>query len=190
MDISKILEIGKLYLGDFVNMILTVFTSPRTLHEKTVRNYGEETQSSLLIVPSQVNLVKSLNKFPPQLIVNLFISIFIGSFLHGLNQSFNASADLTTWIILVTLFWVTYLLVVFAAFKLSGGRLNLLNFLAVCLQIVASAYIVSSFLSLFSSMFWNNVVLYSMQLPMVIYIMIQSLLIVVLTPISLSKFIR
>ena len=190
MDISKILEIGKSYIGDYINMILTVFTNPRSLHEETVKNYGEKVQSSLLILPSQVNLSKSLKKFPPQLIVNFFISIFIGSFLHGLNPSFNASADLINWIILVMLFWVMYLLVVFALFRLLKGRLNLLNFLALCLQIIASAYIVSSFISLLSSMFLNDSFLLSMRLPMVIYASIQSVLLVILTSISLSEFIR
>ncbi len=153
MDISKILEIGKDYIGDYVNMIFTVFTNPRCLHEETVKNYNKETQNSLLIVPPGAHLGKRLKKFPPQLMVNFFISIFIGSSLHRLNLSFNASADLINWIILVLLFWVMYLLVVFALFKLLKGRLNLLDFMAVCLQIIASAYIASSFISLLSSMF-------------------------------------
>jgi hypothetical protein len=171
MDIGKILEIGKSYIGDYVNMILNVFTNPRFLHEETVKNYGEETPSSTIIVPSQVNFSKGLKKFPSQVIVNVFISIFIGSFLHKLNPSSNASADLAGWIILVILFWVMYLLVVFALFKLLKGKLDLLNFLAVCLQIIASAYIISR------------------KLPMIVYISIQSLLLVIYTPISLSEFI-
>jgi len=190
MDISKILEIGKDYIGDYVNMIFRVFTNPRSLHNETVKNYAGEEQSSLLIIPSQVNLSKSLKRFPPQLIVNFFISIFIGSFLHRLNPSINASADLINWIILVMLFWIMYLLVVFSLFKLLKGRLNLLNFMAVCLQIIASAYIASSFISLFSSMFLTNFVLSSMQLPMIIYMIMQSLLLVILTPISLAEFIN
>jgi hypothetical protein len=90
---------------------------------------------------------------------------------------------------LVLMFGV-YLLVVFGLFKLVKGRLNLLNFLAVGLQINASAYIVSSFLSLLASMFLSNTILFSMQLPMVVYIGVQSLLLIVLTPISLSEFIN
>lgn len=190
MDISKILEMGKNYIAEYINMILTVFTNPQFLHEETVRRYNEEVPSSILIIPPQIKIIRnSLIKFPPQIIINVFVSIFIGSFLNKLNQSFNASADLINWIILVTLFWVMYLLIVFTLFKLLKGNLKLLDFLAVCLQIIASAYIVSSFLSLFSSVFLKDVILLSTQLPMVVYIGTQSLLLLILIPISLSKFI-
>jgi len=189
MDISKILEMGKNYIADYVNMILTVFTNPQFLHEETVKNYNEKTPSSLLIIPSQINISNSLKKFPPQILINVFISIFIGSILNKLNPSLNASADLINWIILVTLFWIMYLLIAFTFFKLLKGKLKLLDFLAVCLQIIASAYIVSSFLSLFSSIFLNNFILLSMQLPMIVYTGIQSLLLLILIPVSLSKFI-
>lgn len=190
MDISKILEMGKNYIAEYINMILTVFTNPKFLHEETVRRYTEEVPSSILIIPPQIKIIRnSLIKFPPQIIINVFVSIFIGSFLNKLNQSFNASADLINWIILVTLFWVMYLLIVFTLFKLLKGNLKLLDFLAVCLQIIASAYIVSSFLSLLSSVFLKDAILLSTQLPMVVYIGTQSLLLLILIPISLSKFI-
>ena len=190
MDISKILETVKNYIGDYINMIFTVFTAARTLHQETVKNYSENAQGPLIGFSSKASPGKTLKKFPPQIIANSFISIFIGSFLHRLNPSFNASDDPVRWIILVLMFWVMYLLVVFGLFKLVKGRLNLLNFLAVGLQINASAYIVSSFLSLLASMFLSNTILFSMPLPMVVYIGVQSLLLIVLTPISLSEFIN
>lgn len=190
MDISKILEMGKNYIADYINMILTVFTNPQSLHEETVKRYNEEVPSSFLIIPPQVKIIhKSLIKFPSQIIINVFVSIFIGSILNKLNTSFNASADLINWVILVTLFWITYLLIAFAFFKLLRGKLKLLDFLAMCLQVIASAYIVSSFLSLFSSVFLKDFILLSMQFPMVVYTGTQSLLLLILIPVSLSKFI-
>jgi hypothetical protein len=143
MDISKILEIGKIYIGDYVNMILAVFTRPRSLHTEMIKNYSNESNSPLLVVPPEVKIRQNLKKFPPQLIVNFFLSIFIGSILHGLNPSFRASGALTDWIIIVSLSWVMYTLVAFALFKVLGGKLYLLDFLAICLQVIASAYIVS-----------------------------------------------
>jgi hypothetical protein len=189
MSIGEILNIGFNYLGDYFNMIFEVFTRPRSLHKEIVNTYGEINQNTVLITPSQTPYRKRLDKFPSKLIVNSTISIFLGSFLYQLNPAIDVSTDFMRWLILVMLFWIMYSLLVFGLFKLFRGRLDFVNFLAVSLQIIASAYIVSSFISLLSSMFQNTAMLFSMQLPMVVYISVHSLLLVVLISISIWDFI-
>lgn len=189
MSFNQILDFVKTYLADYLNMISVVFTRPHSLHRESVDKYGEEVPALVVATLTPPLRIKRLTSYPTQLAINLLISLVLGSFLFRPDLTFSFSVELGVGLLLGMLFWLLYSFIVFSVFKLLKGKLNFLEFAVVCLQIVASVYMVSSILSFLSAVFLPDFLFFSISLPVIIYVVVQSILLVWLLSISLRDFI-
>lgn len=150
MDIEKLLGFVNDYLSDYIAVFIGTLRKPTIVFEPSTKS-AEEQQK--LIVQYKERAYGVGAQINPKLFGFVLISIFIGSTLNALIPGKPAGPDIKTTFVVLFASWLAFSVALHLLCLLFQGKGTFLQELSICLQLLATLYVVSSF----SALVWGIV---------------------------------
>lgn len=145
MDIEKALKLVTDYLSEYLAVFIATLQKPVARFQPFVPVLN-------LSAPSPGAPGTLANVYPgpllnPKLFVFMLISIFIGTALNSLIPGRPATTDVTTTAAVTFVVWIAYSATIFILAAVFRGRASFLDTASVSLQLLATIYVVSNFIT-------------------------------------------
>jgi len=142
MDPDKILKLAAEYFVGWSRIILLTLRNPVARFQLTPLS-ADDSSTTLVNNREQPSVWLS-----PKLFAYAVLSIILGISMNSLLPKRVSVPDLLKDVVIVFLFWIVYSSFIFVICRLFRGRASYLDTLSVSIQVLATTYVATSFLSL------------------------------------------